>query len=146
MRLSSGSVVALAVAATVAVGVPAVASASAPGVQRDSVSAVAPKAWPAFTGLDDHRAAGSAGVVQADAGGRFIQFSKDFSVDEGPAFYVYLVEGAHQETPDGPRLSELLSFTGRQRYEVPEGVTGTHTVLIWCDDVSVPIAEATLEF
>jgi hypothetical protein len=58
---------------------------------------------------------------------------------------VYLVPGSNQQRPGGLKLGTLRGNNGNLNIPVPAGtdVSGPHTVLIWCEAFSVPVAAAT---
>ena len=89
-----------------------------------------------------HTASGSAELV--DSGGKVVVQLRDFEVQPGPDYRLYLANG---ESPDGAReLGALKGTSGNQRYDVKrrDDARRYKTVLIWCRAFSVPVAAATL--
>ena len=90
----------------------------------------------------DHTASGRAELV--DTGDGVIVQLRDFKVQPGPDYRLYLANG---ESPDGGReLGALKGTSGNQRYDVERRGDARRykTVLIWCRAFSVPVAAATL--
>ena len=88
-------------------------------------------------------------VVEED-GKQYIEFSDDFEVSEGPDLKVILhtdpnVESSIDES-DYVTLAPIESFTGTQRYEVPEDVdlNDYASVAIWCEEFNVTFGYAEL--
>ena len=88
-------------------------------------------------------------VVEED-GKQYIEFSDDFEVSEGPDLKVILhtdptVESSIAEE-DYVNLAPIKSFTGTQRYEVPEDVDldDYASVAIWCEEFNVTFSYAEL--
>jgi hypothetical protein len=89
-----------------------------------------------------HTASGTAELVES--GGRVVVQLRDFEVQPGPDYRLYLAAG---ERPDGGReLGALKGTSGNQRYDVGRraGARRFDTVLVWCRAFSVPVAAATL--
>ena len=89
-----------------------------------------------------HTASGRAELV--DTGDGVIVQLRDFKVQPGPDYRLYLANG---ESPDGGReLGALKGTSGNQRYDVERRGDARRykTVLIWCRAFSVPVAAATL--
>jgi len=95
-------------------------------------------------GLAGHRGSGTAAIYRQPDGSLLVRF-EDFDVSSVPAPVVYLVPGTNQQRPGGVNLGELRGNNGNQNFVVPAGtaVDGPHTVLIWCETFSVPVAGAT---
>ena len=90
----------------------------------------------------NHTASGSAELV--DSGRKVIVQLRDFKVQPGPDYRLYLANG---ESPDGAReLGALKGTSGNQRYDVERRADARRykTVLIWCRAFSVPVAAARL--
>ena len=69
---------------------------------------------------------------------------QDANITEAPDAQVYLAPDFDQSK--GVKLADLASFTGNSEYAIPEGVdpAGYNSVVIWCDEFSVPIGKARL--
>lgn len=88
-------------------------------------------------------------VVEED-GKQYIEFSEDFAVSEGPDLEIILhkdptVKSSIAEE-DYISLAQIESFTGTQRYEVPEGVdlNDYASVAVWCEEFNVTFGYAQL--
>lgn len=96
----------------------------------------------------DHDAAGLARLIQVEDGSFLVRFEQ-FSVEAGPDYNVYVIEGADVAVPDGGTLlGDLKGTDGDQNYEVPASAlpaagSGPVTVLIWCEIFAIPVANAT---
>jgi len=89
-----------------------------------------------------HSASGTAELV--DTGGKVVVQLRDFDVQPGPDYRLYLANG---EKPDGGReLGALKGTSGNQRYDVKRRADARRydVVLIWCRAFSVPVAAATV--
>lgn len=97
-----------------------------------------------FAGID-HRATGSARLLDLGDGRRVVRF-ENFEVEAGPDYFVHLIDGADVRTPEPVRLGALKGSRGDQNYDVPAEVEigPTSTVLIWCRVFDVPVANATI--
>jgi hypothetical protein len=94
----------------------------------------------------EHQTAGTARVVRASDGGRFLTLTS-FSTSPGPDLRLRLVPGnSFDGCGDGAvDLGGLKGNRGNQQYELPSGVNGTgRTVVIWCRAFSVPFGSAAL--
>lgn len=95
----------------------------------------------------EHATAGSARVVRARSGTRFLTLTS-FTTSPGPDLRVRLVPG---DSFDGGAqgaidLGALKGNRGDQQYEIPPDVTVTgRTVVIWCRAFSAPFGSATLQ-
>ncbi len=69
---------------------------------------------------------------------------KNFSIETAPAIAVYLTKDDDVKT--GVRLGDLKSETGDQSYAVPAdiGFDDYNRVTIYCEDVNVVLASATI--
>ena len=88
-------------------------------------------------------------IVEED-GKQYIEFSDDFEVSEGPDLEIILhkdqvVESSIAEE-DYLSLAPIESFTGTQRYEVPEGadLEDYASVAVWCEEFNVTFGYAQL--
>lgn len=83
----------------------------------------------------------ASGKIAVD--GNTIQL-EDVAITEAPDARVILAKD-HDEA-QSVRCGKLQSFTGSHSYTIPEGtdVNAYNTVVIWCDQFSVPIGLATL--
>lgn len=93
-----------------------------------------------------------AGKVTVRAESVFLH--EDFEVGPGPKFHVYLVPKANIRASGDVTgamyvdLGRLRSFKGSQKYAVPDGLDlkAYPSVVIWCEQFSVLISPADLEF
>lgn len=94
---------------------------------------------------------GSGGVSVYE---RTLFLEPDFEVGPGPKYHVYLVDQPEIRQSSAVReadfvdLGQLRSFSGSQRYPIPDGVdlTRFRSVVIWCETFSVLISPADLVF
>jgi hypothetical protein len=122
----------------------------------DTSSSVAPAAPPApsppakvksgaLRGID-HRASGTAALYVAPDN-RVVIGLEEFDIQPGPAYVLYVVEGADRRDHDGGvRVEPLRGNKGTQFYDAPSTVdvtSGEWTVLVWCETFDVPVANAT---
>ena len=101
--------------------------------------AVADERSGAFEGASGHEASGTVTVE-----GSTVTFGDDFTFDGAPDPQVALGnDGYDADTLFAP----LEADTGRQTYELPEGIdpAGYNEVWIWCEEFDVPLAVAPLE-
>jgi hypothetical protein len=94
----------------------------------------------------DHSVSGSAVLLDLGGGVQAVRF-ENFTVQPGPDYLVYVVNGRDARRPDGgTELGQLKGTRGSQNYEVPAQAVGSGpvTVLIWCRAFAVPIANATV--
>jgi hypothetical protein len=90
------------------------------------------------------------GSVTVRDGSVFLE--ADFEVGPGPKYHVYLVPKIGIRTSGDLRdqafvdLGRLRSFSGSQRYSIPDGLdlTKFQSVVIWCEQFSVLISPADL--
>jgi hypothetical protein len=84
---------------------------------------------------------------------RAVFLEPDFEVGPGPAFHVYLVPKPSIRSSSDMKdvmyvdLGGLRSFTGSQRYQIPDGVNlkDYPSVIIWCERFGVLISPADLK-
>lgn len=69
---------------------------------------------------------------------------QDVQITEAPDARVILARNF--EEPGSIRCGSLMSFSGSHEYQIPEGIQTADfdTVVIWCDQFSVPIGKAQL--
>lgn len=95
-----------------------------------------------------HDASGEASVIDAGDGSLVVRF-ETFDIEGTPDPIVYLVPGTDRESTDGGvNLGALRGNVGdASDYEVPAGEATDAgegwTVLVWCGQFAVPIANAT---
>lgn len=95
-------------------------------------------------GLAGHRGAGEAAIYRQPDGSHLVRL-EDFDVSSVPSPVLYLVPGANRQGIEGAvKLGGLRGNNGSQNFTVPAGtdVSGSQTVLVWCDAFSVPVAGA----
>jgi hypothetical protein len=98
-----------------------------------------------------HLSAGEAVVYQLADGSRILRF-QNFSVDNGPDLYVYLVpidpvpSTTNSEIAGSYSLGRLKGNIGDQNYEIPADLdlSQYNSVVIWCQAFAVPFAAAPL--
>jgi hypothetical protein len=84
---------------------------------------------------------------------RAVFLESDFEVGPGPAYHVYLVPKPSIRSSSDIKdvmyvdLGRLRSFTGSQRYPIPDGVKlkDYPSVIIWCERFGVLISPADLK-
>lgn len=93
----------------------------------------------------DHDAGGAASLIRSPDGSYVVRFEM-FDIEGSPDPIVYLIEGEDQEDPGGVNLGALRGNVGdASDYAVPAGTEpgAGWTVLVWCGQFAVPIANAT---
>jgi Electron transfer DM13 len=98
-----------------------------------------------------HLSSGEAAVYQLADGARILRL-QNFSVDNGPDLYVYLVpidpvpNASGSEIPGYYSLGRLKGNIGDQNYELPADLDLSQykSVVIWCQAFAVPFAAAPL--
>lgn len=88
--------------------------------------------------------------IVEENGKQYIEFSDDFEVSEGPDLEIILHKDSTVESniaeEDYISIAPIESFTGTQRYEVPDGVDLDKyaSVAVWCEDFNVTFGYAQL--
>lgn len=88
--------------------------------------------------------------VVEENGKQYIEFSNDFEVSQGPDLEIILHKnqtvGQSIAEEDYISLAPIQSFSGTQRYEVPEDVdlNDYASVAVWCEDFNVTFGYAPL--
>lgn len=98
-----------------------------------------------------HFSSGEAAVYQLADGARILRL-QNFSVDNGPDLYVYLVpidpvpNASGSDIPGYYSLGRLKGNVGDQNYELPADLDLSQykSVVIWCQAFAVPFAAAPL--
>jgi hypothetical protein len=98
-----------------------------------------------------HAGSGQAIVYQLADGSRVLRL-QDFSVDNGPDLYVYLVpvnpvpDTIGSEIPGSVNLGALKGNLGDQNYDIPADLdlSQFQSVVIWCRAFRVPFSAAPL--
>jgi hypothetical protein len=93
----------------------------------------------------DHDASGVASLIRNTDGSYVVRF-ETFDIEGSPDPIVYLIEGDDRENPGGSNLGSLRGNVGdASDYAVPPGTEpgAGWTVLVWCGQFAVPIANAT---
>lgn len=96
-----------------------------------------------------HPTAGTAQIVEAADGQRYLEFDAAFRTDAGPDLLVLLHSDAEPETY-GPEnyvsLGQVQRVAGRQRYAIPADVDlqAFQSAVIWCREFDVTFGYATL--
>ena len=81
---------------------------------------------------------------------QYIEFSDDFKVSKGPDLEIILhknnVVASSISEKDYISLAPIQSFSGNQRYEIPENVNldDYASVAVWCEDFNVTFGYAEL--
>lgn len=121
-----------------------------------------PTAQPAITTPDQilaqgsfynliHIGSGQASIYQLTNGNRILRL-ENFSVENGPDLYVYLVpvdpvpNASGSDIPGYLSLGALKGNVGDQNYEIPADVDLSQykSVVIWCQAFAVPFSAAPL--
>ena len=88
--------------------------------------------------------------VIEEGGKKYIEFSEDFRVSRGPDLEIILHKNSTVASSIGESdyisLASIESFSGTQRYEVPENVDLNEyaSVAVWCEDFNVTFGYAPL--
>lgn len=96
--------------------------------------------------LAGHDASGTVELIQNPDGSHVVRFAS-FDIEGTPDPEVYVIEGADQKSPGGGDLGALRGNVGDvSDYAVPAGTrpAAGWTVLVWCGQFTVEIANATL--
>ena len=94
-------------------------------------------------GLAGHDANGGVATYRLADGSHVIRF-EDVDIGGTPSPHVYVVPGADQRKKGGVHLGELKAEKGSFNYPLPSGFSPTDfTVLVWCEQFAVEIANAT---
>lgn len=117
------------------------------------VESLVPASQPAFAAegsfvRDAKNTEGSVKVVEED-GKRYLELGEDFKTGRGPDVFVLLHREATPKSYDKDdfvNLGMIDSFSGAQRYEIPEDVTVNdfQSVVIWCRQFNVTFGHAKL--
>jgi hypothetical protein len=99
----------------------------------------------------EHLGSGEAVVYQLADGSRILRL-QNFSVENGPDLYVYLVpidpvpSGSGSEIADFHSLGRLKGNIGDQNYDIPADLDLSQykSVVIWCQAFAVPFSAAPL--
>lgn len=96
-----------------------------------------------------HPTAGTAQIVEAADGQRYLEFDAAFRTAAGPDLLVLLHSDAEPETyspDDYVSLGQVQRVAGRQRYAIPEDVDiqAFQSAVIWCRQFDVTFGYATL--
>jgi hypothetical protein len=97
-------------------------------------------------GLAGHSASGNVSLIRNPDGSHVVRF-ESFDIEGTPDPELYLLEGADQRNPGGADLGAQRGNVGDvSDYAVPAGVEpgANWTVLVWCGQFAVEIANATL--
>lgn len=97
-------------------------------------------------GLAGHSASGNVSLIRNADDSHVVRF-ESFDIEGTPDPELYLVEGADQTNPGGADLGAQRGNVGDvSDYAVPAGVEpgADWTVLVWCGQFAVEIANATL--
>jgi hypothetical protein len=100
----------------------------------------------ALQGLIGHDASGTVDLIRNTDGTHVVRFS-GFDIEGTPDPIVYLIQGDDQRRPGGSDLGGLRGNVGdTSDYAVPADVQpgAGWTVLVWCGQFTVEIANATL--
>ncbi|HVF20533.1 MAG TPA: DM13 domain-containing protein [Mycobacteriales bacterium] len=94
-------------------------------------------------GLAGHDAKGRVATYRLADGSHVVRF-EDVDIGGTPSPHVYVVRGADQRKKGGIHLGELKAEKGSFNYVLPEEFApGDFTVLVWCEQFAVEIANAT---
>ena len=98
-----------------------------------------------FVGAGNHHAAGG-WAVETKNGKMFLVLGPDFSIDKVPDPYVVLTSSGKGMGAGTLNLGKLKSVKGPARIEIPAGtdLTAYATVLIWCKQYDVNLAQSPL--
>jgi len=122
------------------------------GPASDAPSEPAPQPQPVrvaaapLQGLAGHSASGNVSLIRNSDGSHVVRF-ESFDIEGTPDPELYLIEGSDQTNPGGADLGAQRGNVGDvSDYAVPAGVEpgAGWTVLVWCGQFAVEIANATL--
>ncbi|MGV2829689.1 DM13 domain-containing protein [Myxosarcina sp. GI1(2024)] len=97
----------------------------------------------------EHPTQGQVSIIEED-GNRYLELSSDFQTDEGPDLKVILhdADTVDLKVEEGSYVSlgALSSFSGAQRYLIPEDVdlNQYQSVAIWCEQFNATFGYAPL--
>ncbi len=97
-----------------------------------------------FEGFDRlHNAAGTAQIVEV-SGQKYVRFSEDFNVTNGPDLFVHL--GKDGKYAAQANLGKLKGNVGSQNYLIPDSINidDYNEVWVWCRAFAVPFGKAEL--
>lgn len=112
-------------------------------VQEDTASSF-------VTVEQDHQTTGTVTILEEN-GRKYLEFDEDFTTANGPDVQVILYRDnsipVNIEEADYLTISPLESFSGQQRYLIPEDVNlkEYQAVGIWCQQFNVTFAYAALK-
>ncbi|MBE9167987.1 DM13 domain-containing protein [Pleurocapsales cyanobacterium LEGE 06147] len=98
----------------------------------------------------DHQTTGTVKIIEEN-GQKYLEFDEDFTTANGPDVQVILYRDnsipVNIEEADYIALSPLESFSGQQRYLIPEDINlkEYQAVGIWCQQFNVTFAYAALK-
>ena len=96
-------------------------------------------------GLNGYRASGSVALTTNTDGSLQLEFSDNFSIQNGPGLYVYLSNSSNG-VAGGIELGDLRSTSGADTYEIPAGVAinDFDFVILYCKPFGVGFGTAAL--
>ncbi|HVE98880.1 MAG TPA: DM13 domain-containing protein [Mycobacteriales bacterium] len=116
---------------------------SAPSGGHSPAGATTRVATGELRGLAGHDARGRVSTYRLGNGSHVVRF-ENVNIGGTPSPYVYVVPGADQRRKAGVRLGALKAEKGSFNYVLPpELATRGFTVLVWCEQFAVEIANAT---
>ena len=85
-------------------------------------------------------------IVLRSATEHFVRFNSEFSTENGPGVYVYLIQTGLKPTKSDLELGPLKSLSGAQEYPVPKGLNifPFAYVLVHCKPADVHFGRAAL--
>ena len=98
----------------------------------------------------DHPTEGGARIVEED-GKRYLEIDESFTTAEGPDVQVVMYKDSdvpvNLEEENYLTIAPLQSFSGTQRYELPEELSldEYQAVAVWCREFNVTFGYASLE-
>jgi hypothetical protein len=119
-------------------------------VQEDTASSFVTVEQDHRTRPSDHQTTGTVTILEEN-GRKYLEFDEDFTTANGPDVQVILYRDnsipVNIEEADYIALSPLESFSGQQRYLIPEEVNlkEYQAVGIWCQQFNVTFAYAALK-
>ena len=102
------------------------------------------------TAEKDHPTEGGAKIVERD-GKRYLEIDESFTTVEGPDVLVVMYRDStvpvNLEEENYLTIAPLQSFSGTQRYELPEELSldEYQAVAVWCREFNVTFGYASLE-
>ncbi|HAA11871.1 MAG TPA: hypothetical protein DCE41_09300 [Cytophagales bacterium] len=115
-------------------------------VAGDETTTMEPERKAMLQGLRNYDVEGTVTLKELEDGSLKLEFSSDFSSDNGPGLYVYLSNNA-TNVAGGVEVAQLAQTSGAHEYDVPAGVSldSYNYVLIYCRPFGVGFGNGEFE-